>query len=77
MCVSSQMNLEFLLVMVPWESHLQTWLVPVASRGKCFLEHSHTHESASSLGWGCIWAESPRCFPPSSTPNTPAVPYSY
>lgn len=25
----------------------------------------------NSLGWGCVWAKSPHCFPPSSTPATP------
>jgi len=70
MCVSSQMNLEFFLVVVPWESDLQTWLALVASRGKSFTEHSHTCESANSLEWGCLWAESFRCFPPSPQPLT-------
>lgn len=31
----------------------------------------------TAQGQGCIWAESPHCFPPFSTPDIPVVLYSY
>lgn len=35
------------------------------------LPRALTHpRKINSLGWGCVWAKSRQCFPPSSTPDT-------